>query len=50
MDSVIRQRAVAGPALLLHPSAETGEQRRNRNDPIVAMVGNEIRIREVTQE
>jgi hypothetical protein len=50
MDPVIRQRAVAGPALLLHPSAETGEQRRNRSDPIVTMVGNETRIREVAQE
>ena len=50
VDPVIRQRAFAGAALLLHPSAETHEQRRKRNDPIVTMVGNEIRIREVTQE
>ncbi len=50
VDPVIRQRAFAGPALLLHPSAEADKQRRKRGDAIVTMVGNETRIREVTQE
>jgi hypothetical protein len=50
VNRVIRQRAFAGPALLLHPLAEANEQRRKRNDPMVRLVGNEARISEVAQE
>jgi hypothetical protein len=39
VDAVIGERAVAGPALLLHPLAETNEHRRQRSHPIVTRVG-----------
>lgn len=50
MDPVIREGALAGPALLLHPLAELHEQWRPRNDPIVARRGHETGVCEVMQE
>lgn len=49
VDRVIREGAVAGPALLLHPLAEAHEQWRPRHD-WVAMWGHEPGIDEVMQE